>query len=59
MENLESCNQHERRICAEEGEGISIVKGRERRDAQVHPRTTEEKGILDPQSHLKQHQYFL
>ena len=31
------------RICAKEGEGISAVKGRERRSMQVHIRTTEER----------------
>ena len=43
MENLESCNQHEGRICSEEGKGVSVVKGRERRGMQVYLRTTEER----------------
>jgi len=30
------CNKGERRICAKGGEGISIIKERERRGAQVH-----------------------
>ena len=30
MENLESCDQYEGRICAKEGEGISIVKKKKR-----------------------------
>jgi len=33
MENLGSCNKYKRGICAKEGEGVSIVKGRKRRDA--------------------------
>ena len=33
MENLGLCDWYERRICAKEGEGISVVEGRERRGA--------------------------
>jgi len=29
--DVESCNQIEKRICAKKGEGVSVVKGRERR----------------------------
>ena len=36
------CNRGQRRICTEEREGVSIVKGREGRGAWVHWRTTEE-----------------
>jgi len=35
-ETLGSCNRYEERVCAEERKGISIVKRRERRGAQVH-----------------------
>jgi len=30
------CDRDKKRVCAKKGEGISIVKGRERRGAQVH-----------------------
>ena len=36
IENLRLCNRYKRRVCAKEEEGVSIVKGRERRGAQVH-----------------------
>jgi len=35
-EAMESYNRDEGRVCAKEGEGISIVEGREGGDAQVH-----------------------
>jgi len=43
MENLRSYDQYERRICAEEGEDVFIVKRRKRRGAQVHLRTTKKR----------------
>ena len=43
MENLGSCNRYKGRICAEEGESISIVKRREREGARVHTRIIEER----------------
>jgi len=43
---LGSCNRDEGRICTEEGEGVSIVKGRERRDVGVHT------GIIEERVHL-------
>ena len=36
MENLESCNRYERRVCTKKEEGVSIVKGRKRRGVQGH-----------------------
>jgi len=41
-----SCNRYEERICTKEEEGISVVKGRERRSKRVHTRTTEERIYL-------------
>ena len=38
-----SCGRYEGGICTEEGEGVSIVKGRERRGVRVHTRTIEER----------------
>ena len=43
MKNLGSCDQYKERIYAEEGEGVSVVKGRKRGGVRVHPRTTEER----------------
>ena len=40
---LGSCNRYERRFCAKEEEGVSIVKGRERRGVRVHIGTIEER----------------
>ena len=37
-----SCNRYEGRICAEKGEGISVVKRGERRSKGVCKRTAEE-----------------
>ena len=36
------CDKDKRRICTKEGEDVSIVEGRKRRDAWVYWRTTEE-----------------
>jgi len=43
MKNLGSCNRYKGRIYAKEGEGVSIVKGRERGGTRVHSRTIEER----------------
>ena len=44
--DLGLCNRHEERVCAEEGEGVSIVEERERRSKSVHIRTTKERIYL-------------
>jgi len=40
---LRSRDRHEEGICTEEGESVSIVKRRERRDVRIHTRTIEER----------------
>ena len=39
---MEPCNRGKEGICAEKGEGVSIVKGRKRGGERVYLRTTEE-----------------
>ena len=41
--SLGSCYQGERGVCTKEGEGVSTVEKREKRSAQVHRGTTEER----------------
>ena len=42
-ENIGSYHWHEERICAKEGKGVPIVKGRKRGDAQIHQGATEKR----------------
>ena len=42
-EALRLCNRHEGRVCAEEEEGVFVVKRRKRRGIWVHFRTIEER----------------
>ena len=43
MENLGSCNRYKGGVCTKKRKGVSVVKGRKRGGAQVHPGTTEER----------------
>ena len=43
MRVIGPCNKSERRICAEKGKDVSIIKGIKRKDAQVHQRTIEKR----------------
>ena len=42
-ESVGLCNRDKRSVCAKKGEGILTIEERERRNAQVHWRTTEER----------------
>ena len=42
-EAVEPCNRYKEGICAEEGEGISIIKRREGGSVQVHIRIVEKR----------------
>jgi len=42
-EGVEPHDKGKREVCTEEGEGLSVIKGRERRSARIHQRTTKER----------------
>ena len=40
---MKSCYRYKERICAEEGEDVSLVKRKEKGSARVHIRTSEKR----------------